>query len=49
MLTLLWIIAAILVIFWLVGLFVHLLGAVIWVFLVAAIVVFLLSFVFRHT
>jgi hypothetical protein len=49
MLTLLWIIAAILLIFWIVGLVAHILGTIIWVFLVVAVIVFLLSFVFRNT
>ena len=48
MLQLLWIIAAILVIFWIVGLAVHILGAFIHIVLVIAIIVFLLSFVFRR-
>jgi hypothetical protein len=49
MLWLLWVIVAILVIFWIVGLSVHLLGTIIWVFLVVAVVLFLLSFLFRNT
>jgi uncharacterized protein DUF5670 len=48
MLWLLWVIVAILVIFWIVGLAAHLLGTIIWVFLVVAVVLFLLSFVFRR-
>ena len=37
------------VIFWIVGLVVHILGAFIHVFLVIAIIVVILSFIFRHT
>jgi hypothetical protein len=49
MLTILFIIAAILVVFWIIGLAVHILGAAIHVFLVLAIVAFIIGFLMRKT
>jgi hypothetical protein len=48
MFTILWIIAAILVIIWIFGLFVHLLGAAIHILLVLAIIAFIIGFLTRR-
>lgn len=48
MFSILWIIAAILVIFWLIGLVAHILGAFIHIFLVIAVIAFIAGFVLRR-
>lgn len=47
MFTILWIIAAILVVFWILGLVAHILGAFIHVLLVLAIIAFIVGFITR--
>jgi hypothetical protein len=47
MFTILWIIAAILVVFWIIGLAVHVLGAFIHILLVLAIIAFIVGFITR--
>lgn len=49
MFTLLWIIAAILVIFWIIGFAIHILGAAIHIILVVAIILFIIGFLTRNT
>ncbi|HLJ65817.1 MAG TPA: lmo0937 family membrane protein [Chloroflexota bacterium] len=44
----LWIIAAVLIIFWIIGLAVHVLGAAIHILLVIAIIAFIVGFVLRR-
>ena len=48
MFTLLWIVAAILIVFWILGLAVHILGAAIHVLLVLAIIAFIVGFLVRN-
>jgi hypothetical protein len=48
MFTLLWVIAAILIIFWIIGLVVHVLGAFIHILLILAIIAFIVGFLTRN-
>ena len=49
MFTLLWIIAAILIVFWIIGLVAHILGAAIHILLVIAVIAFIVGFLMRNT